>query len=105
MERSHPGSKPGEVALLLECVEEVDDSVYELYRSLSRLNHIERGYNLVVQMNDVQTWVSAALTDDDTCINDFNVNGKMKIVIRGLILRIARLASVALAFINSYAGV
>ncbi|XP_075504348.1 pectinesterase inhibitor 10-like [Primulina tabacum] len=105
MERSHGRSKPGEVASLLECVEVVGDSVYELHRSLRRLNHTETGYNFVLQMNDVQTWVSAALTDDDTCIDDFNVNGKMKIVVRGLILRIARLASVALAFINSYARV
>ncbi|XP_073135924.1 pectinesterase inhibitor 10-like [Henckelia pumila] len=96
---------PGEVGSLSECVEEVGDSVYELHRSLSRLNHSERGYNFVVQMSDVQTWVSAALTDDDTCIDDFNVSGKTKIVVRGLILRIARLASVALAFINNYAGV
>lgn len=106
IERSHPGwSKPGEVASLLECVEVVGDSVFELQRSLSRLNHTESGYNFVVQMDDVQTWVSAALTDDDTCIDDFIVNGNMKIVVRGLILKIARLASVALAFINKYAGV
>ncbi|KAI3468892.1 hypothetical protein Pfo_025555 [Paulownia fortunei] len=97
--------KPSETAALLECVEEVSDSVYELQKSMKELNHSRKGQEFELQMNDVQTWVSAALTDDVTCMDDFTTRGKMKILVRGLVLRIARLTSIALAFINNYAAV
>ncbi|KAL9177881.1 hypothetical protein ABFS82_01G088500 [Erythranthe guttata] len=96
---------PGEKSGLLECVEEVSDSVYELQKSFKELFFSRKGPKFELQMNDIQTWVSAALTDDDTCMDDFRASGRMKILVRGLVLRIARLSSIALSFINMYAGV
>ncbi|KAK4435073.1 Pectinesterase inhibitor 10 [Sesamum alatum] len=97
--------KPGELQALLECVEEVSDSVYELRKSIKELNDSRKGPEFELRMNDVQTWVSAALTDDDTCMDDFTTRGKVKVLVRRLVVRIARLTSIALAFINNYAAV
>ncbi|KAL2238062.1 pectinesterase inhibitor 10-like [Sesamum indicum] len=97
--------KPGEIQALLECVEEVSDSVYELRKSIKELNDSRKGPEFELRMSDVQTWVSAALTDDDTCMDDFTTRGKVKVLVRRFVVRIARLTSIALAFINNYAAV
>ncbi|RVX15629.1 21 kDa protein [Vitis vinifera] len=57
-------------------------------------------------MSDIQTWVSAALTNDDTCMDSFSgnaMNGNVKTTVRGYILHVAQMTSVALALINNYA--
>ncbi|KAL0324428.1 UNVERIFIED_CONTAM: Pectinesterase inhibitor 10 [Sesamum calycinum] len=97
--------KPGEIQALLECVEEVNDSVYELRKSIKELNDSRKGPEFELRMSDVQTWVSAALTDDDTCMDDFTTRGRVRVLVRRLVVRIARLTSIALAFINNYAAV
>ncbi|KAE8672533.1 21 kDa protein [Hibiscus syriacus] len=64
---------------------------------------------LSVSVNNAQststlTWVSAALTDEDTCMDGIEakaINGKIKDTIRSNIARVAHLTSNALAFINS----
>ncbi|KAK6158019.1 hypothetical protein DH2020_005333 [Rehmannia glutinosa] len=96
--------KPSETEAVAECVEVVSDSVYELQRSMKELNDScnNKGPKFDIQMNDVLTWVSAALTDDDTCMDDFMTKGEMRSLVRGLVLRIARLTSIALAFVNHY---
>lgn len=99
------GLRPREKESLVECVEEVGDSVDELRQSVKKLNHSRRSQsNFDLKMNDLQTWVSAALTDDGTCMDDFEVRGKMKVLVRRKVWKIARLTSIALAFINKYAG-
>lgn len=96
--------KPGESAALMECVEVVGDAVYELHRAMNELNHSRRGPEFYRQMDDVQTWVSAALTDDDTCMDDFTTVGRIRILVRGFVVTVARLTSIALTFINDYAA-
>ena len=89
-----------------DCVEEVGDSVDQLRRSLGEMSQI-KGSNFARMMSDIKTWVSAALTNDDTCSEGFegnNMNGNMTTVVRGHILNIAHLTSNALALINSYAS-
>jgi pectinesterase inhibitor-like protein len=57
-------------------------------------------------MSDVQTWVSAALTDQSTCTDGFqeaNANGEIKTVVRGRIVQVAQLTSNALALLNKLA--
>lgn len=98
------GLRPGETAELIECVDVVSDSVYQLQRSINRLDYSTKGPEFVNQMSDVQTWASAALTDDDTCMDDFTTTGKMRSLVRGLIVRVASFTSISLAFINDYAA-
>ncbi|KAI3735159.1 hypothetical protein L6452_14647 [Arctium lappa] len=95
------GMAPIEVAALKDCVELLSDSVYELKRSLEEMNQ-PGSKSLRLVMSDLQTWVSAAMTNEDTCIEGF-ANTKMKNVVRGKIVNVAHLTSNALALINSYA--
>lgn len=103
------GMKPREVGAMADCLEELTDSVDELKRSMEEMNELNKGskrnYELII--NDVQTWVSAALTDDDTCMEGFAgkvMNGNTKNVVRGKIVNVVHLTSNALALINSYAS-
>ncbi|RDY06244.1 hypothetical protein CR513_09815, partial [Mucuna pruriens] len=60
------GLNPREVAAMKDCVEELGDSVDELRRSIDEMNHLRPS-----NFDDVQTWVSAALTDESTCTDGF----------------------------------
>ena len=105
LSQSH-GLSPREVGAMQDCVEEVGDSVDQLRRSMGEMSQI-KGSNFALMMSDIKTWVSAALTNDDTCSEGFagnNMNGNMKTVVRGHIVNIAHLTSNALALINSYAS-
>ncbi|KAL6986074.1 hypothetical protein U1Q18_019441 [Sarracenia purpurea var. burkii] len=101
------GLSPREAAAVADCVEELGDSVDELRRSTEEMGHIGGGGSeFAFQMNDIETWVSAALTDDDTCMDGFagaSMNGEVKTTVRERILKVAHLASNALALINNYA--
>ncbi|KAJ4712834.1 21 kDa protein-like [Melia azedarach] len=101
------GLTPREAAALYDCVEELGDSVDELQKSISEMGHNE-GKNLALQMNNIQTWVSAALTDEDTCMDGFSgnsMNGNLKSTVRSQIVNVAHLTSNALALINNYASI
>ncbi|KVI04552.1 pectinesterase inhibitor 10-like [Cynara cardunculus var. scolymus] len=96
------GMAPLEVAAMKDCIELLGDSVYELEKSLEEMSRPgSKSSRLVI--SDLQTWVSAAMTDEDTCIEGFG-NTKMKNVVRGKIVNVAQLTSNALALINSYAS-
>ncbi|KAA8521899.1 hypothetical protein F0562_012787 [Nyssa sinensis] len=101
-----PELKPREATAMRDCVELLGDSVDELQRSMEELGH-SGGSNIEFQINDIQTWVSAALTNADTCTDGFAgkaMNGNVKTVVRRNIPKVAHLTSNALALINNYAG-
>lgn len=98
--------EPRVAAAMADCIEVIGDSVDELQQSLGELGHISRS-NISLTMSDVQTWVSAALTDEDTCMDGFagnNMNGYAKTMARKRIIKVAHLTSNALALINNYAS-
>ncbi|KAI9161964.1 hypothetical protein LWI28_022425 [Acer negundo] len=99
----NPGTKPKEAEAMQDCLEELSDSVDELRRSIAEMGQIKSS-NFQLTMSDIQTWVSAALTDDTTCSDGFNRKTKNGKVVRERILKIAHLTSNALALINSYAS-
>ncbi|XP_023755594.1 21 kDa protein-like [Lactuca sativa] len=97
------GMAPREVSAMKDCIELLSDTVYELKRSLDEMSRPgSKDFRLV--MSDIQTWVSSALTDEDTCSEGFVNDPKMKRVVRGKIVNVAHLASNALALINIYAS-
>ncbi|KAJ9139997.1 hypothetical protein P3X46_030685 [Hevea brasiliensis] len=105
LSQSH-GMKPMEVSAMQDCVEELSDTVDELRKSIDEMGKT-KGSNTQLMINDIQTWVSAALTDESTCSEGFagnSMNGNVKSAVRGLILNIAHLTSNALALINNYAS-
>ena len=83
----------------------VGDSVDELKQSMEAMEH--RGkFGVGFQLNSIQTWVSAALTDDSTCMDGFSgdsMNGDVKTAVRSHVLNVAHPTSNALAFINDLA--
>ncbi|KAI4344646.1 hypothetical protein L6164_011847 [Bauhinia variegata] len=92
-------SKRQRVALS-DCVEQLSDSVDELRRTLKELQHL-RMKTFEWQMSNAQTWVSAALTYDDTCLDGFaGVDGKLKLNVKRRITNVARVTSNALYMIN-----
>lgn len=100
------GMKHREAAAISDCVEQMSDSVDELRNSLSEKSQLS-GYKFQLIMNDIQTWVSAALTNEDTCMDGFDgkaMNGHTKNIVRGRILNIVHMTSNALALINKYAS-
>lgn len=100
------GMKHREAAAISDCVEQMSDSVDELRNSLSEMSQLS-GYKFQLIMNDIQTWVSAALTNEDTCMDGFDgkaMNGHTKNIVRGRILNIVHMTSNALALINKYAS-
>ncbi|KAA8523357.1 hypothetical protein F0562_009780 [Nyssa sinensis] len=71
------GSKR-EQGALLDCVDQLADSVDELSNTLAELKHLRSG-TFRWQMSDAQTWVSAALTNEETCLDGFReVDGKVR---------------------------
>ncbi|KAG7023721.1 Pectinesterase inhibitor 3, partial [Cucurbita argyrosperma subsp. argyrosperma] len=68
--RPLPASKRQRAAVD-DCVEQIGDSVEELSNTLGLLRHLPYGdrRSFRLQMSNAQTWVSAALTNEDTCLD------------------------------------
>ncbi|KAI3943026.1 hypothetical protein MKW92_007652 [Papaver armeniacum] len=99
--RNGGGGSKRENGALTDCVEEMTDSVEQLKKTLSELQHL-RSRTFRWQLSNVQTWVSAALTYEDTCLDGFKtVDGDInKDEIKKKINNLARITSNALYLIN-----
>ncbi|XP_051143477.1 21 kDa protein-like [Andrographis paniculata] len=101
------GLKPKEYAAVHDCLEEVNDSVDRLAKSAMELKSMgrARGPEYTWHMSNLQTWVSAALTDDSTCFDGFSgraLNGGIKNSIRARMSNLAQVTSNALALCNKF---
>ncbi|GAV92636.1 PMEI domain-containing protein, partial [Cephalotus follicularis] len=95
---------PKEGVAMADCIEEISDSVDELNKSIGELGHINTS-NFALTVSDIQTWVSAALTDDGTCmdgVTEVGMNIYLKNLISKHIVKVAHLTSNALALVNNY---
>lgn len=91
-----------------DCLEVLGDTVEELQKSIKEMGETKNKKSFGFMMNDIQTWVSAALTDENTCMDGFGgkaMDGKLKTIVRGKIVNVCHLTSNALALINSYASI
>ncbi|WCJ32659.1 Plant invertase/pectin methylesterase inhibitor superfamily protein [Euphorbia peplus] len=97
-----------EAQVIQDCLDEIGDSIDELKQSLDGLRSLNvngSASGLRFEVSNVQTWVSAAITDEDTCLDGFDesrvkVRGLVKDKIRKVVLNLARVTSNALALIN-----
>ena len=74
-----------------------------MQKSMLVMSDLE-GPDFDMEMINIRTWVSAALTDEDTCMDGFEENSmdaKVKDTIRSYIVTVAQLTSINLAFINN----
>ncbi|XVF13309.1 hypothetical protein REPUB_Repub08aG0197600 [Reevesia pubescens] len=103
------GIKPRERQAVKDCIENMGDTVDRLSQSVKELGHMGRavGQDFMLHMSNVQTWVSAALTDENTCLDGFAgsvMDGNIKIAIRRRVVHVAQVTSNALALVNRFAA-
>ncbi|KAF9617169.1 hypothetical protein IFM89_034320 [Coptis chinensis] len=95
--------KRNERAAIKDCVENISESIDELRQSVKEIKTLN-ATQLDYKMSNIMTWVSAALTDDDTCLEGLDeetVKGKIKDTVSKNVLNIAQMTSNALALVNS----
>ncbi|KAI0499887.1 hypothetical protein KFK09_018095 [Dendrobium nobile] len=90
-----------------DCVETIDDSVDRLQRSVKEMEHMGRYGSISFgwHLSNVQTWVSAAMTDQSTCLDGLSQDksaaaAAARVEIHRRIVHVTRLTSNALALIN-----
>ncbi|KAJ1402356.1 Pectinesterase inhibitor domain [Sesbania bispinosa] len=88
---------------LSDCVETFADALDELHRSLGVLRRLSRS-TFGTQMGDLNTWISAALTNEDTCLDGFQGKKGRKIkLLQNRVLKAYYITSNALALVNKLA--
>ncbi|XWS60077.1 hypothetical protein CRYUN_Cryun07bG0003200 [Craigia yunnanensis] len=103
------GLKKREYEAIKDCIEELSESVDRLSKSVQELKHMgqAKGQDFLWHVSNVETWVSAALTDENTCVDGFagrGMDGKMKASIRGHVINVAQVTSNALSLVNQFAS-
>lgn len=98
-------------AAAADCLENVGSSVSRLQQSLRELKHTDpkQRYSPPFKwhMSNVETWVSAALTGADTCLDSFSdreLNGKVKDLVQKRVVHTGQVTSNALALVNHFFG-
>lgn len=98
------GLTPTEKGVINDCLENIKESIDELDDSLTSMKNLGvKGGDVQAQLDDIKTWVSAVLTDDGTCTDEFDdvkVSTAIKTAIKNSIVTAARLASNALSLID-----
>ncbi|XP_041011457.1 pectinesterase inhibitor 4-like [Juglans microcarpa x Juglans regia] len=93
-----------EAAVIKDCIVNMENSLDELKQSLNAMKHLNDS-NKEVQLENIKTWVSAALIDEHTCMDGFEeggwVSAPVKNKIRNSLVKIAWLTSNALCLINN----
>ncbi|CAI0404404.1 unnamed protein product [Linum tenue] len=109
------GLRPREKAAIRDCVGEIGDTVDRLGKSIREMKAMgmkamgekRSGPRFEWHFGNVATWVSAALTDVNTCVDGFAgkaLNGRMKSGIEARFTNAAQFISNALALVNKYGG-
>ncbi|KAK8690537.1 hypothetical protein V6N13_074070 [Hibiscus sabdariffa] len=100
------GLQPKQTSAMQDCLEVLSDTEDELTKSIGEMDKINSS-NAGLTINNIQTWVSAALTDEDTCSDVFegkSISSNAKTSVKSQLLTVAHLTSNALALINDYAS-
>ncbi|CAN6460922.1 unnamed protein product [Victoria cruziana] len=108
---AHPAA-PGsglshwEKSAIKDCISTLSDSVYQLGQSIDEVKHLSRN-QYMFHLSNVQTWVSAALTDQNTCMDGLSSIGvrasRVRALVRREIVGVAQVTSNALALVNKLA--
>ncbi|GAA0145962.1 hypothetical protein LIER_06027 [Lithospermum erythrorhizon] len=100
-------SKAKEYQAMKDCLDQINDGVHQLTRSVKELQRIEieDEYGFVWHQSNVQSWTSAALTDALTCMDGFSGysrGGKTRAIVKAKVLNVAQVTSNALALFGRY---
>lgn len=92
------GSRGRNRVAVLDCIDLFQDTLDNLHRSLGVLRELT-GQNFQSQLEDVTTWISASLTDEDTCLEGFRSRNQYKLL-KNQVLNTTYVTSNALALVN-----
>ncbi|XP_021725740.1 21 kDa protein-like [Chenopodium quinoa] len=103
------GLRPKESGSVKDCLEVIGDTVDKLSKSVHEFQTAVRGRSrdFLWHMSNVQTWASAALTNENTCVDGFkdqNANGKVQNAIEVQLKGVMQCTSNALALVNQFAN-
>ncbi|KAJ8900203.1 hypothetical protein K2173_024843 [Erythroxylum novogranatense] len=104
--------KAKDYQLVKDCLDQINDGVEQLSQSITELRRLGGQESPVKDdafwhISNVESWVSAALTDATTCVDAFpgrNMS-KLKATIKGKVLNVAQTTSNALALFHRYAAI
>ncbi|CAI0410770.1 unnamed protein product [Linum tenue] len=97
------GSDRRAAAALHDCRSNLGDAAEQM-RQLGAAGATEEAFRF--QMSNVQTWMSAALTDEETCTDGFQdvADGEVKAAVYARAAEAKKYTSNALALVNTYAA-
>ncbi|KAK7389294.1 hypothetical protein VNO78_24164 [Psophocarpus tetragonolobus] len=105
------GMKARERNAVEDCIENMNDSLERLSQSLRELGLVVVGKakrkDFLWHISNVQTWVSAAITDQDTCLDSFDgphLDAKLKAAIKPRVVDAYQVTTNALALVNRFAS-
>ncbi|XP_049412054.1 21 kDa protein-like [Solanum stenotomum] len=103
------GLKQREYAALKDCLEEMSETIDRINKSVKELKSMgsARGKDFQWRMSNIETWISAAITNENTCADGFAgraLNGRIKTSIRARVTHVTQVTSNALALINQFAA-
>jgi pectinesterase inhibitor-like protein len=91
-------------SVIRDCIDNLKDGVDQLRQSLKEMGRLGRANSpqFAWHLNNVQTWVSAALTDETTCLDSLSQlsNSQVKVAIRKKVVDATQATSNALALVN-----
>ncbi|CAN6162744.1 unnamed protein product [Urochloa humidicola] len=102
------GGKKAAAGPVRDCLENLADSVGHLRDAAQEMGGAGMGGRagspaFKWHLSNVQTWCSAALTDENTCLDGLSgrgVDAKTRAAIRGKVVEVAQVTSNALALVN-----
>ncbi|CAN0889875.1 Pectinesterase inhibitor 9 [Linum grandiflorum] len=100
-------TKPRDYQVLNDCLGQLADGIQQLSRSILELAKLEKGArndDVYWHVRNVESWLSAAQTDADTCLNEFHGRkmSKLRATIKVRVMNVAETASNALALFQRF---
>ncbi|EYU33115.1 hypothetical protein ABFS82_12G064500 [Erythranthe guttata] len=103
------GADPRASSALHDCSSVMGDAVDLIRGSVKQMRRLTTGgggggEELRFELSNVQTWMSAALTNEDTCVDGFEdvSEGPVKMDVCDRTMRVKEVTSNALALVNSF---
>ncbi|XP_004499657.1 pectinesterase inhibitor 4-like [Cicer arietinum] len=89
--------------VLQDCSSNFEESIEQLQDSIDAMKNLDGVSDKEFQISNIKTWVSSAITNDQTCYDEFdemNVDTTLRDQIRSRVLNVVMKTSNALYFIN-----
>lgn len=102
-------AKTNDNVAVRDCLDQINDGIAQIAQSIKEFRQMSRDgeQQFIWHESNVQSWVSAALTDASICLEGFSGNaigGRDKAIIKAKVLNVAQLTSNALALFNGYSA-